>query len=300
MGVAVTSTAHLAFTLFQRRGDQTYPMALAAAYSSIRHRTSVALHVHVLVDGSVEDNVRQKLERTVQDGDGISFHAVTARPDVEALAREFDGLFSPAIVWRIWIAELLHPLDRCLLLDCDLLFHLDVQRIWSLDLGQDCLSAPLRGIPHSPELHAWLGVPVERYFRMTCCLMDLQRLRAESVFCSGREAFLNEASHRAHQGLKQADLLEQSVFNRFFAASCRPLPVPVIPVDRLSGHLREEEWRAVLAARQDCILDMKGWQNRSPHAMEFWAALLDTAWSDEAEDVFNQRFRPPEQPESPR
>ena len=290
----MTSTAHLAFTLFQRQGDQTYPMALAAAYASIRRRTSAPLHVHVVVDGSVEGSIRQKLASTVQGSDEISFHPVTARPEVAALAREFDGLFSPAIVWRIWIAELLHPLDRCLLLDCDLLFHLDVQRLWLLDLGENCLSAPLRGIPHSPELHDWLGVPAERYFRMTCCLMNLQRLRAESAFCSGREAFLNEARFRADQGLKQADLLEQSVFNRFFAEACRPLPVPVIPVDRLRGHLREEEWRAVLADRQDCILDTKGWQNRSPHAMEFWSSLLDTAWSDEAVKVFEERFRPPE------
>ena len=52
--------------------------------------------------------------------------------------------------------------------------------------------------------------------------------------------------------------------------------------------------------RRDLLLDVKGWSNRSPEALQFWAALLETPWRDEVVSRFLQgAIKPPVPPRSP-
>lgn len=271
----------LVFTLFQRGQDQAYAMGLAAVYISIRQRTKACLHLHVIVDSSVSFVVKEKFYAMLKGSDQIDFYSVSALPDVEELGHSLDSRFSPAIVWRLWLGDYLANLRRCVLLDCDLLFNVDIQEIWDLELGENALSAPLRGHPHPDELHSWLQVSPENYFRACCCLIDLDKLRSCRPFTENRREFLMEAQNMCDQGLPQAGLLEQSVLNRFFSKLCTPLPFPVIPVGRLKNHPRKRDWESVLLGGDDCILDIKGWSSRSPYSLKFWSLLLDTPWRNE-------------------
>ena len=210
----------LAFTLFLRGQEQSYAMGLAAVYASIRQCTKACLRLHVIVDSSVGDDLREKLSAMLKCSDQIAFYLASSLPGVEELARSLDSRFSPAIVWRLWLAEYLGSLRRCVLLDCDILFQSDIQKIWNLALGGNVLSAPLRGHPHSPALHDWLQVLPENYFRACCCLLDLEKLRFCRPFVENRREFLMESQRMCDQGLPQAGLLEQSVLNRFFSKLC--------------------------------------------------------------------------------
>lgn len=272
----------LAFTLFLSDQDQAYAMGLAAAYTSIRQRTKACLRLHVIVDNSVGVDTQEKLSSALRGSDQITFYSASTLPDVEELAQSLDSRFSPAIVWRLWLADYLGALSRCVLLDCDLLFQADIQGIWDLDLGDNALSAPLRGHPHSPALHEWLQVSPESYFRACCCLLDLDKFRTSRPFIENKKQFLIEAQRMSDIGLPQADLLEQSVLNRFFSKLCTPLPLPVIPIERLENHPRKTEWELVLQGGGQYILDIKGWSSQSPYALKFWSLLLDTPWRDEA------------------
>ena len=280
----------LAFTLFLRGQEQSYAMGLAAVYASIRQCTKACLRLHVIVDSSVGDDLREKLSAMLKCSDQIAFYLASSLPGVEELARSLDSRFSPAIVWRLWLAEYLGSLRRCVLLDCDILFQSDIQKIWNLALGGNVLSAPLRGHPHSPALHDWLQVLPEHYFRACCCLLDLEKLRSCRPFVENRREFLMESQRMCDQGLPQAGLLEQSVFNRFFSKLCMPLPLPVIPVERLKNHPRKREWELVLLGGDEYILDIKGWSSQSPYALKFWSLLLDTPWRDEAIRFYQERF----------
>ena len=271
----------LAFTLFLRGQDQSYAMGLSAVYVSIRQRTRACLRLHVIVDNSVGDVVKKKLRAMLNGADRIEFYSVSTLPDVEELGQSLDSRFSPAIVWRLWLGDYLDSLSRCVLLDCDLLFNADIQEIWDLKLGNNVLSAPLRGHPHPPKLHAWLQVSPESYFRACCCLIDLEKLRSCKSFAENRREFLMESQSMCDQGLPQAGLLEQSVLNRFFSKLCTPLPFAVIPVSRLRNHPRKTDWESVLLGGHDYILDIKGWLSRSPYALKFWSSLLDTPWRNE-------------------
>ena len=280
----------LAFTLFLRGQEQSYAMGLAAVYASIRQCTKACLRLHVIVDSSVGDDLREKLSAMLKCSDQIAFYLASSLPGVEELARSLDSRFSPAIVWRLWLAEYLGSLRRCVLLDCDILFQSDIQKIWNLALGGNVLSAPLRGHPHSPALHDWLQVLPENYFRACCCLLDLEKLRFCRPFVENRREFLMESQRMCDQGLPQAGLLEQSVFNRFFSKLCTPLPLAVIPVERLKNHPRKREWELVLLGGDEYILDIKGWSSQSPYALKFWSLLLDTPWRNEAFRFCQGRF----------
>lgn len=286
----------LVFTLFLRGLEQSYAMGLAAVYASIRQRTKACLRLHVIVDNSVGADMQEKLSQMLRGSDQIAFYSASSLPGVEELACSLDSRFSPAIVWRLWLADYLGALRRCVLLDCDLLFQADIQEIWDVDLGDNALSAPLRGHPHSPALHAWLQVSPEDYFRACCCLIDLDKLRSCRPFVENRKQFLMESQHMCDQGLPQAGFLEQSVLNHFFSSLCTPLPFPVIPVERLKNHPRKTEWELVLLGGDDYILDIKGWLSQSPYALKFWSLLLDTPWRNEAFRFCEGRLIKPTEP----
>jgi len=188
------SRVELVFTLHQRNHLDHYAMALAAAYVSIRQRTTAVLRLHVVIDRSVGAVTRQRLTATLRAGDEIAFVEADSLPEAADLACQLDGDYSPAIIWRAWIADYLPQLDRCLLLDCDLLVRLDLARVWEMSLEGCALAAVLRGRPHVDEYHAWLGTPWNRYFRMGCALMDLAIIRSNEAFRDGRRDLLLEAS----------------------------------------------------------------------------------------------------------
>ena len=288
----------LAFTLCEKKSPSFYPMGLAAAYASIRQRTRARLHLHVIVDQTVTEETRARLCASVSQLDDISFYESSLIVEADRLSDELDGKYSRAIIWRAWIADYLRHLDRCLLLDCDVIFNFDVQKIYDPDLGDCQISASLRVVPRHPALHDWLGVPKEKYFRLTCCVLDLKKIREYEDFSSGRVRFMRDLSAMAARGLKGAKAIEQSLFNRYFSEKNKPLTIPLIPVDRLSGHLRELEWRRILDQNLDRILDIKGWNSQSPYAIEFWAAVLSTAWKDQAALVCERSLRPPGPPRS--
>ena len=280
----------IVFTLFLRGKKQFYAMALAAVYASIRQRTKACLKLHVIADNSVGPDVKEKLSAMLKGSDRISFYSVSSLPDVEQLAYLLDGRFSPAIIWRLWLAEYLSDLHRCVLLDCDLIFCADIQDIWDVELGDNTLSAPLRGHPHPFALHDWLQVLPDEYFRACCCLIDLDKLRSSVSFVDNRQNFLFESKRKCDEGLPQAGLLEQSVLNRFFSKLCAPFPFHVIPVERLKNHPRKTDWEPVLLGGKDCILDIKGWVSTCPYSLKFWSLLLDTPWRIEAFRFYEDRL----------
>ena len=290
IGVIVIAMIDLVFTLFLRGHDQAYAMGLACVYSSIRQRTKAELRLHVLVDETLSADVKNKFLLMTRGSDQILFYATSALPDVQDLAFSFDSRFSPAIVWRLWLADYLVAIRRCVLLDCDLLFNADIEEIWNLELGDNILSAPLRGHPHPPALHEWLQVEPEKYFRACCCLINLDKLRSSRAFLENRKLFLIESWKKNEAGLPQAGLLEQSVLNRYFSTLCKPLPISVIPVERINNHPKRSEWEAILLSGRDHILDIKGWQSRSPYSLKFWSLLLDTPWRNESFQFYEKKF----------
>lgn len=272
----------LAFCLQQRGPLSPYPMALAALYISIRQRTSASLCLHVVHDDSLSDNNRKRLEVSLKCGDKLIWYHADRCPEAAGLGRQLQCDFSAAMIWRAWLPDYLSHLPRCLSMDCDLICLMDVEKLWQMELSGACISAPLRGTPWSAAYHEYIRTPPDRYFRNGVCLMELSEIRMCSEFMLNRSRFLahSELIESKYQSLV---LWEQSLFNYYFSASFQPMPIQLIPVDRLAGHPRELPWRQALDHGEDLILDIKGWANKSPQAQLFWQCLLQTPWACVAE-----------------
>lgn len=260
-------------------------MGLAAVYASIRVKTQERLYLHVIVDNSFSEGTRLKLVATVKPGDRIQFYESDLIRELESLSRALDGRYSKAIVWRAWIADYLKYLKKCVLLDCDLIFNFDLKYLYQVGLSHHAISASLRVTPRAVELHEWLGVPPENYFRLTCVVLNLELMRAEKSFCSDRSLFLTRLNDAANKGLKGAWALEQSLFNHFYFDKNIPFDMPLIPVDRMKGHSSELEWQQALLSGGPRILDMKGWTSQTRYSEEYWEALSLTSWRDELDQL---------------
>ena len=297
----MTSPIELVFCLHQTSSDSPYPMALAANYISIRQRTNHPLRLHVIVDSTVEESSLQRLRATLKADDQLCVLHASAVPEADQVARETPTLYTPAVVWRAWLPEYLPNLQRCLVLDCDLIACMDVHRIWSIDLNGNTLAAKLRRKPRSEAYHDWVQTAPNRYFRMGICLMDLEAIRANEAFIEDRVLFLQQTARRRHE-MGEANLLEQSLFNRYFSDSCLALNLEVPAPDYLRGKLTERQLNQPddHGCKPDSlgvIVDIKGWNNHSPECLHFWSALLETPWREEAIAQF-LRIRPPAPPRS--
>ena len=270
---------HLVFCLFARNRRSPYPMALAAAYLSMRQHTTAPLTLHVIADESVSKRTRRRLLRCMRSGDRLQFHSAASVPEAHQLGQRLDHKsFSPAVVWRAWIPDYLPHLNRCILLDCDLLVLLDIRRIWSLDLQGTCLSA-FQGGGKKPQVHYdWIKTSREQYFRMGVCLMNLRGMRQDKAFMQGRRGFLEDAWQKFKtKTMPHAGLLEQSLFNRFFSQNYRALPFPLVQGNQIhkdpESQRRIKKWQATADDS-----DLKGWQNRSSLSLIFWSLLLHPWW----------------------
>lgn len=290
-----TDPIHLVFCLFQRDSESSYPMALAATYSSIRQRTSASIIVHIIADDSVTRRTKRRLRRSIHSSDNIRFCSAQSVPEAYKLSRQLDGRYSPAIIWRAWIPEYLPKVERCIMLDCDLLFFMDIRRIWDIELNETYLSACPREKSHPKSYLDWIQTPSHNYFKVCLCLLNLSQIRNHKDFINNRENFLLEA-RRIQKKIPLAALLEQSLFNRYFSGNYLQLPFSLINANSLKS--TPEKMKRIykkLRKHEPLILDIRGWTNKSVFSLYFWSSLLHTPWRKCAE---RQLLRPPGPPRS--
>ena len=103
----------LAFTLFLRGQEQSYAMGLAAVYASIRQCTKACLRLHVIVDSSVGDDLREKLSAMLKCSDQIAFYLASSLRALKGWLA-LDSRFSPAIVCVYgWLNTWVHCVVVC-------------------------------------------------------------------------------------------------------------------------------------------------------------------------------------------
>ncbi|MGE0815629.1 MAG: glycosyltransferase [Vicinamibacterales bacterium] len=261
--------------------DPVYVSALAALYASIRTHTQAALDLWILHDKSVPADRLSALTTFIRERDTVHCVDVDEHPAIARVGIEFGcPPYSPAVIWRLYAAELCGA-DRAILLDADLLFLSDIASIWNVDVEGAPLAASLRGKPWPAEYHSMIRTPPQRYFRMGVSLLNLAYLRADAEFTTYREEFLRTRLPAINA---LVPLQEQSVFNYFFSHAAVPLNVNLCPV----AHFDTEDPSARdsmlerMSRYTNLILDVKGWQDRSPFDAFYWCYLMMTPWKQEA------------------
>ncbi|MEZ5293371.1 MAG: glycosyltransferase [Vicinamibacterales bacterium] len=283
------SPVELFVTLHGR--DDAYVMALAAMYASMRSHTAASLRFTIVHDASVRQDSLDRVAAFIRERDEAHLVNIEAHPDIDALARECaDARYSPAVLWRVFAPDLMPDSAKVLLVDADLVFLCDVLRLWEVDVSNAAIAAVRRGKPWPAEYHDLIETPSDRYFRIGLSVLNLQRMRQDERFRTTRASFLRTRLPAINA---LVCLPEQSVFNYFFSGSARPLEATLVP----AGHFNPADERAVarLLGTMDCggtlVLDLKGWQHRSPFDYFYWSYLLLTPWRAQAyaELVAHQR-----------
>ena len=240
----------------------------------------------------------EMLRQTLMGKDVIVFRHASVVPKAYALSKQLDGRYSPAIIWRAWLAEYFPELRRCLLLDCDLLFLCDVRELWNIRLGFNALSAPFGGGWKLNQAYFdWVGTSRQNYFRVCVVLMNLHKIGKNFAFRRGRADFLADAYSRMGSG-PGSYLLEQSLFNRFFSGLSKPLPIEVFAANGVKRNLdRHAALASKIAKKEPLIVDIKGWENSSEFSFLYWSFVLRTAWRDLAQQQWAE-FTLPAPPRS--
>lgn len=262
--------------------NEDYIRATAVLYASMRTHTRAHLRFTIIHDDTVPSAPLARLINFIGERDEARCVDVTACPAIAAICRECaDARYSPAVLWRVFAADLVPDVDRVVMLDADLVFLCDVERLWRVELEGRALAAVLRGKPWLAEYHALIATPPERYFRIGMTVLNLGYLRADRRFLESREAFLRTTLPRANA---LVCLPEQSVFNHYFNEQVVPLATTLVP----AGHFNPadvaavQRWLGAMDVGTDVVLDLKGWQHRTPFDYFYWTYLLMTPWRDSA------------------
>jgi lipopolysaccharide biosynthesis glycosyltransferase len=196
--------------------DRTYLPWCAVAVSSCQRSTPAPLRVHVLEEGDLTADDRERFAAMVKRADGrVLFH----RPDAAAVARlpSKGPTLGGRTSWlRIFLPDLLPEIDRVVYLDADTLVVDSIDPLWSM-----VLSVPVAAVANvvEPAKHQQvrdLGISdPARYFNAGVLVMDLARMRAEHTL----EAVLAFVGSRA-----ELPWYDQDALNVVFAERWQPLP----------------------------------------------------------------------------
>jgi lipopolysaccharide biosynthesis glycosyltransferase len=149
----------------------------------LEHATHAsALHFHVM-DGGLTEEDRAVLRASLNSGPApatINFLGFDQGP-VQDLQR--SRVITRTAYARLFLGEALPPeVERCVYVDCDLLFERDVTELWATDLDGHVLGAVDNALWDDPvRYQRRLGLANPAYFNSGVLLVDVVRWRASSV-----------------------------------------------------------------------------------------------------------------------
>lgn len=159
--------------------DEAYVAHSAAMlHSVLAHSGDHHVHVHYLHGTEFPAKAAERLAGMVRrDGGEISFHEIAGE---RVAGLPADGLFSPAIWYRIFLPELVPGASRVLYLDADTIVTDALAPLWQLDLSGSYVGAVTNVFMHEhAHRPAELGLAPGAYFNSGVLLMNLDLMRRD-------------------------------------------------------------------------------------------------------------------------
>lgn len=171
------SELHLVFAADERCVEG----CAVAVRSAVESSTADRVHLHLVTSG-LDEAQRDLLTRTADEAPRdttVDFTEFDAAP-VRHLLR--SKLITHTAYARLFLAELLPGVERCIYLDCDLVVRRDLAELWATPLQGLTLGAVDNAAWQDPREHqARLGLARPRYFNSGVLLLDLARWRQREV-----------------------------------------------------------------------------------------------------------------------
>ena len=159
--------------------DGSYTKHAGAVLASVFSHTQQTLNVHIAHDDTVSEENISKLTQLVEDfGHNIYFYRVEIPEDLQAVAATVKKInyWTMASMFRLLFTNFIEA-ERVIYLDCDILVSLDINELWSIDLGNRYLGAVLDQGANMQEYCASIGLNGTRYFNSGVVLFHLDNIR---------------------------------------------------------------------------------------------------------------------------
>ena len=165
---------HICFALHDPKG--TYSKYVGVAMYSLLENTGSTVTIHLLHDGTVTEEIKKNLGTMVSGfHQRIAFYEI----DTKEIEKYSDIVkhYTLGTLFRLYILELLpSEIEKIIYLDADLLIHMDIEKLWNIDMQGYSVAARMYAEPDY-----WMvcdGLVAKRqYFNAGVLVMDLKRIR---------------------------------------------------------------------------------------------------------------------------
>ncbi|KHL96184.1 hypothetical protein QW71_08125 [Paenibacillus sp. IHB B 3415] len=266
--------------------DGSYTEHAGVVLASIFSNTQQTINVHIVHDDSLSEENKGKLSQLVDlFHHNIFFYHITIPEDMYEIASGVHKIdyWTIASMYRL-LLPLFIQTDRVIYMDCDILVNMDINELWSIDLGERYLGAVLDQGQNLLEYFTSLGLSAELYFNSGVILFHLDNIRNKQTWYEEMLHFL-----RCYPTMTMPD---QDVLNSVYSSN-------YLQMDQRFNTFAHAE----LELENKIIHfagDNKWWDINSPAAPLYAKFLAMTPWARElaSEPVYEpkQANIPPEPP----
>ncbi|UQZ34088.1 hypothetical protein C2I18_11445 [Paenibacillus sp. PK3_47] len=258
--------------------DGSYTEHAGVVLASVFANTAHKINVHIVHDDSVSEENKLKLNQLTDSfGHNIHFYHVTVPHDLYEVASGVHKInfWTMASMYRLLLPLFIHS-EKVIYLDCDILVNMDINELWSIDLGDRYLGAVIDQGQNLMEYFVSLGLSAELYFNSGVILFHLDNIRAKQTWYEEMLAFLRH--------FPTVTMPDQDVLNAIYSSNYLQLDL-----------------RYNTFAHSDLDLDNKivhfagdnkWWDSDSPAAWLYYKFLAMTPW---AREVVQEQASEPEQ-----
>ncbi|MDF9839788.1 MULTISPECIES: glycosyltransferase [unclassified Paenibacillus] len=268
--------------------DGSYTEHAGVVLASVFSNTQQTINVHIVHDTSLSEENKGKLSQLVDlFHHNIFFYHITIPGDMYEIASGVHKIdyWTIASMYRL-LLPLFIQTDRVIYLDCDILVNMDINELWSIDLGERYLGAVLDQGQNLLEYFTSLGLCAELYFNSGVILFHLDNIRNKQTWYEEMLHFL-----RSYPTMTMPD---QDVLNSVYSSN-------YLQMDQRFNTFAHAE----LELENKIVHfagDNKWWDIDSPAAPLYAKFLAMTPWARElaSEPVYEpeQANIPPEPPVS--
>ncbi|WP_019914653.1 glycosyltransferase family 8 protein [Paenibacillus sp. HW567] len=244
--------------------DGRYTEHAGVVLASIFCNTQQKINVHIVHDDTLTEENKAKLTQLVDIfHHNINFYHVSVPGDLQEVASGVHKInyWTIASMYRL-LLPLFIQADRVIYLDCDILVNMDINELWSIDLGDRYLGAVLDQGENLLEYFNSLGLNAELYFNSGVILFHLNNIRNKPTWYEEMLNFM-----RVHPMMTMPD---QDVLNAIYSSNYLQL---------------DQRFNTFASSELDMVQkivhfagDEKWWDSDSPAAPIYANYLAMTPW----------------------
>ena len=218
---------HVCYALNDISGN--YTKFAGTSLCSLFENTQSHVVAHILHDDTLtEENKSRLIDLTAHYEQEICFYNILLNPSIRDFIAPLEQIYSPGgqgMLYRFAMGALLPAdVERVIYLDADTIVHMDIAKLWNVDMGNARVAAvpdsvmALMPLDLAPPVVKKGFVQQDKYFNSGVMLMDMKFLREHQHITDDVVDFLSQ--DEAY--LKYPD---QDFLNCIFAKSCLLLPI---------------------------------------------------------------------------